>query len=241
MKRADQSQENRAYQESGKGGQTVANQAKIKTARDETGLSDLELVDRLLHGTPDAFEMFYRRHQRLIYHCVRASADAMDVEDLVHGWFERLLAQDYRMLRLWQRGTSLPLYLSRVIRNFVIDFYRAKRSREKTADAVARLALIDRPPLKEGTMAGAPPRVEDITPALELRDLRRLGLQVWASLDRRDRFLVCGKLHRELSHHELATRLGLTEGALRTALSRAQSRLLAGLKIKAPEYFPAKL
>ena len=201
--------------------------------------SDIELVDQLLRGAPGAFDLFYQRYNRLIYHCIRVRADAVDVDDLVQSFFERLVGRDYHILRLWQRGTSLPIYLSRVIRNFVIDFHRAKRSRQKTADALSGLALIDIPPVKEGTTSGAPLKGEEITPALELKELRRLGLQAWAKLELRDRILTCGKLHRELSNEAMAVRLKLTEGTLRTALFRAQGRLLAGLKNLAPEYFPA--
>jgi RNA polymerase sigma factor (sigma-70 family) len=202
-------------------------------------LSDIELVDQLLRGVPTAFDSFYQRYNRLIYHCIRVRADAVDVDDLVQSFFERLVGRDYHILKLWQRGTSLPIYLSRVIRNFIIDFHRTKRSREKTAGAVSGLALIDTPLVKEGTTSGAPLKGEEITPAIELKELRRLGLQAWAKLELRDRILTCGKLHRELSNEAMAERLKLTEGALRTALFRAQGRLLAGLKTFAPEYFPA--
>ena len=205
------------------------------------GLSDIELIDRLLRGEPGTFDLFYQRHKRVVYHCIRARADAMDADDLLQSFFERLMEGNYHILKLWQRGTSLPIYLSRVIRNFIIDFHRAKRSRERTVDALAGLALIDTPLAKEGTASGAPLRTEEITPNIELIELKRLGLQAWAKLDPRDRFLVCGKLHRELSNEAMAGRLKLTEGALRTALSRAQGRLLAGLKITAPEYFPTKV
>jgi RNA polymerase sigma factor (sigma-70 family) len=205
----------------------------------DSDLLDIELVDRLLRGAPGAFDSFYRRYNRLIYHCIRVRADAVDVDDLVQSFFERLVGREYRILQLWQRGTSLPIYLSRVIRNFVIDFHRTKRSRQKTADALSKLALIDTPLVKEGTTSGAPLTGEEITPALELKELRGFGLQAWAKLEFRDRILTCGKLHRELSNEALAERLKLTEGALRTALFRAQGRLLAGLKTLAPEYFPA--
>src|ERR1019366_1143359 len=170
------------------------------------------------------------RDNRLIYHCIRRRADVVDVDDLFQSFFERLVGRDYRFLKLWQRGTSLPIYLSAVIRNFVIDFHRSKRSRQKTADALSGLALIDTPLAKEGTTSGAPLKGEEITPALELKELRGFGLQAWAKLEFRDRILTCGKLHRELSNEAMADRLKLTEGALRTALSRAQVRLLAGLK-----------
>ncbi|WP_038973292.1 sigma-70 family RNA polymerase sigma factor [Bradyrhizobium genomosp. III] len=213
----------------------------MPTTTEETTLEDIELVDRLLRGVPGAFDSFYRRHRRLIYHCIRARADAVDADDLLHSFFERLIERDFHILKLWQRGTSLPIYLSRVIRNFVVDFHRAKRSREKTREALAGLALIDSPPAKEGTSLGASVRDEDITSHLELKQLRRLGLQAWAELESRDRYLVCSKLHRDMSNEAMAERLSLSEGALRTALSRAQARLLSGLRLTAPEYFPTRV
>ena len=192
-------------------------------------LSDIELVDRLLKRAPGAFDLFYHRHKRLIFHCIRANAraDEADVNDLAQSFFERLVARDCHVLKLWQRGTSLPVYLSRVIRNFVIDFHRTKRWREAPVGGLSELETHD----KGGE--------ETITTAIVLKELRKVGLQAWAKLDPRDRFLMCGKLHRELSNEAMADRLKLTEGALRTALSRAQGRLLAGLKTRAPEYFPA--
>jgi DNA-directed RNA polymerase specialized sigma24 family protein len=83
--------------------------------------SDIELVDRLLRGGSGAFDLFYRRHERLIYHCIRTRANPADVTDLFQSFFERLVERDYHVLKLWQRGTSLPIYLSKVIKNFVID------------------------------------------------------------------------------------------------------------------------
>jgi RNA polymerase sigma factor (sigma-70 family) len=207
--------------------------AQSLASMDGNDYSDIELVDRLLRGVPGAFDLFYRRHERLIYHCIRKRADLADVTDLFQSFFERLVERDYCVLKLWQRGTSLPIYLSTVVRNFVIDFHRKKRWRESLVGGLSELAAHDRRHRRrhEGE--------ETITTALVLKDLRRIGLQAWAKLDGRDRFLMCSKLHRELSNAAMATRLNLTEGALRTALSRAQVRLLAGVKALAPEYFPA--
>jgi RNA polymerase sigma factor (sigma-70 family) len=191
-------------------------------------LSDLELVDRLIRGSRGAFEQFYQRYNRLIFHCIRSRADAADVNDLFQSFFERLIEHDYHILKLWQRGTSLPIYLSKVIRNFVIDFHRAKRKRE---DSVGGLGELE--PLSSG-------EDESITTRLVLKELRKKGIEAWSKLDRRDRILVCGKFHRDLSNEDLAKRLALSAGTLRVALSRAQARLLAGLRSLVPEYFPAE-
>ena len=101
--------------------------------------SDIELVDNVLRLAPGAVEAFYRRHSQLIYHCIRSRADRQDVDDIFQAFFERLMKRDYRVLQLWQRGTSLPVYLAKVVRNFVIDFHRARRRREEAVGGTAEL------------------------------------------------------------------------------------------------------
>jgi len=191
-------------------------------------LSDLELVDRVVRGTRGAFEQFYQRHHRTIFHCIRVRADAADVNDLFQAFFERLIERDYHILKVWQRGTSLPIYLSKVVRNFTIDFHRAKRKREQGVGGLAELE-----PLTAG-------EDETITTKMMLKELRRKGIEAWSMLESRDKILVCGKFHRELSNEDLARRLALSVGALRTALSRAQARLLECLRSLVPEYFPTE-
>jgi RNA polymerase sigma factor (sigma-70 family) len=189
-------------------------------------LSDIELVDNVLQGTPAAVEAFYRRHSQLIYHCIRSRADRQDVDDIFQAFFERLVKREYRVLQLWQRGTSLPMYLSKVVRNFVIDFHRAKRLREEAVGGTTELE-----PLSES-------QAETITTSSHLRELRHIGIRAWGVLEPRDRRLICDRLHRDLDNDAIARRLQLAAGTLRTAMSRAQSRYLAEVRRRAPEFFP---
>jgi RNA polymerase sigma factor (sigma-70 family) len=204
--------------------------AQSRAHREDSDFSDIELVDRLQRGVPGAFDLFYRRYERVIYQCIRTRAYAADVDDIFQSFFERLMESDYRALQLWQRGSSLTIYLSRVIRNFVVDFDRKKHRRRRRETLVGGLPDLE-PHEPEGE--------ETLVTALVLKQLRRRGLEAWAKLDGRDRLLVCNKFHRDLTNEAMAERLNLTSGALRTALSRAQGRLLASLKTLAPEYFPA--
>jgi RNA polymerase sigma factor (sigma-70 family) len=189
-------------------------------------ISDMELADLVVRGHPGAFRRFYQRHSQLICACIRMRANAADVDDVFQAFFERLIAKDYRPLRLWQRGTSLPIYLAKVVRNFVVDFYRAKKSREEAVGGAAEIeALLD-------------PQQETLSLKSDMDELRRLGIRAWAALDKRDRPMICDRFHRDRTNDEIAERLQLTPGALRTALSRAHARLLGGLKTVAPEFFP---
>ena len=194
--------------------------------------TDIELVDSVLRAAPGAFDLFYRRHKQLIYYCILKQAGARDAEDLCSEFFARLINRDYRALLLWQRGTSLPLYLRRVVRNFVIDFQRRRR-REEAVGGDEELELLTRPERR------AYPDEETITTKIILEEFRRLAIQAWAALEEpRDRKLMCDKLHRSMSNETIAERVQLAAGALRTAVSRAQVRLLAKLRPLAPEFFP---
>lgn len=195
----------------------------------ESDLSDIELVDQVIQGVSGAFDRFYRRHHQLIVHCIRARAGGADVNDIFQSFFERLIDRDYHVLKLWQRGTSLPIYLSVVVRNFVFDFHRSRRKRETSVGGLAELETF------------SSPENETISTSLMLKGLRKRGVQAWSKLEARDRILVCGKFHRDASNEDLAARLNLSAGAIRTALSRAQVRLLAELRKLAPEYFPAEV
>ena len=189
-------------------------------------LSDIQLVDNVLRGAPGAFEALYRRHSRVIYHCIRARTDGQDADDILQAFFERLLKSNFRALQLWQRGSSLPVYLSKVVRNFVTDFHRARRHREEAVGGDTELE-----PLAES-------QGETITAATHLKELRHVGVRAWAVLEARDRRLICDRLHRDLDNEAIADRLQLSVGALRTAMSRAQARYLAQVRQLAPEFFP---
>jgi RNA polymerase sigma factor (sigma-70 family) len=188
--------------------------------------SDIELVDNVLRAVPGAVEAFYRRHSQLIYHCIRSRADRQDVDDIFQAFFERLMKRDYRVLRLWQRGTSLPMYLAKVVRNFTIDFHRARRQREEAVGGTTELEPL------------SGPAAETISAASHLRELRQIGIRAWAVLEPRDRKLICDRLHRDLDNDTIARRLQLSAGTLRTAMSRAQARHLGQVRQLAPEFFP---
>ena len=189
-------------------------------------LSDIELVDNVLQGAPGAIDAFYHRHSRLIYHCIRSRTGGQHVDDIFQAFFERLLKSGFRPLQLWQRGSSLPVYLSSVIRNFVTDFHRSRRLREEAVGGTMELE-----PLSGG-------EAETITATTHLTELRQIGIRAWAVLEARDRRLVCDRLHRDLDNETIAQRLKLSVGTLRTAMSRAQSRYLAHVRQLAPEFFP---
>ena len=192
-------------------------------------VSDIEMVNRLVSGAPGAFDLFYGRYSRLIYHCIRRRIhNQPDVEDIAQDFFARLQETRFRALDMWQRGSPLPNYLSRVVRNFVIDFQRSRRRQDLGESAWIEESMN----VPEQTDPGA-------YAALEARALRKSGIRAWAKLSLpRDKRLICNKYHRELPSEVLAARESLNRNALAQALFNAQRRFMTQLRDLAPEFFP---
>lgn len=232
----------------------------------EEALEDVELVNRLTAGDTDLFPLFYRRHGQAIAHCIRGAIrpnTRLETEDLLQDFFVKLQDTGFRDINRWNRITPLPTFLRRIVRNFVVDRYRAdptspgRPSRSPSMeDAAPRSSLAGLlRSWSSGARSAARPRLllepleRDDRPefesdlpgpaaALESRQLRRRGLEAWARLTSdRDKRLICVKFHRETPADQAAAREGLLPGAYRKAAFDAQKRHLIHLRSLAPEFF----
>lgn len=189
--------------------------------------SDVELVNALARGDTRLFATFYDRYSKLIRHCI-ISRTRMDVDDLLQNFFARLHEKGYRQLDGWDRKSRLSGYLSVIVKNFVIDEWRVSPNAKYKFEELKDLDL-EEAHTAPGTMPDA---------AYESLQLRRRGIMAWSKLPTpRDRCLICNHYHRETPPQLAATTVGLTDGAFRTALSRANERYLGLLQKTAPEYF----
>ena len=87
-------------------------------------VTDVELVNQLVAGKLEVFPIFYRKHSRLIRHCI-AKRTHLPPDDLLQDFFLKLQVGAYRALDRWNRETPFSGYLSFIVKNFVIDAYRA--------------------------------------------------------------------------------------------------------------------
>lgn len=194
--------------------------------------SDIELVEHVIAGKAGAFEAFYRRYGRLIQDGVRkrlaGTYASGQVEDVVGDFFVKLVRDQYRLLQAWQRGSSLRIFLSVVVRNHAVDHLKKNtRSNELRRD-VELADWFD------------PDQLWAETPAhgLGVRQLRRAVATACHRLTPpRSRLLLRLKLVRQMANDDIARRVQMTEGAARTAISRAKSDLLTELRRLVPEYF----
>lgn len=124
-------------------------------------------------------------------------------------------------LRAWnsippQRPESLKLYLARIARNLSFDRFRSQ-SREKRGGSQVILALEE---LSHCIPSPSHPGKE-----WEARELTAAINAFLAKLSQRDRVIFLRRYFYTQSHEEIAFVCGISQGAVRTALSRTRKKL----------------
>jgi RNA polymerase sigma-70 factor (ECF subfamily) len=186
--------------------------AARKEALDEGKVSpsDAELIERCLRKENAAWEQVVARFRRKVFHIAYKFTGKHDqAEDLSQEIFLKV----FKSLEKFNRDADFSTWLSSVARNYCIDRYRAgKREREVL---VEDLVAFDLAPASSGN----PHR------ALEDQDRR--------SFLRRGLDLLPGKLREAvvlrdlqgLSYQEMAERLALPEGTVKSRINRGREEL----------------
>ena len=172
--------------------------------------SDAELIERCLRKDNTAWDAVVARFRRKVFHIAYKFTGKHDeAEDLTQEIFLRV----FRSLEKFNRDADFSTWLSSVARNHCIDHYRAsKREREVL---VEDLVAFDLAPASSGN----PHR------ALEERDRRsfvRRGLEM---LPEKLREAVVLRDLQGLSYQEMADRLHLPEGTVKSRINRGREEL----------------
>jgi RNA polymerase sigma-70 factor (ECF subfamily) len=172
--------------------------------------SDAELIERCLRHDNAAWEQLVARYRRKVFHIAYKFTGRHDgAEDLSQEIFLKVV----KSLDKFNQDADFSTWLGSVARNYCIDHYRA-RKREKEV-MVEDLLAFDLAPAASGN----PHR------ALEDRDRR--------SFLRRGLELLPGKLREAvvlrdlvgLSYLEMADRLRLPEGTVKSRINRGREEL----------------
>ena len=172
--------------------------------------SDAELIERCLRKDNTAWDQIVARFRRRVFHIAyKFTGRHDDAEDLTQEIFLKV----FKSLDKFNRDADFSTWLSSVARNYCIDHYRASK-REKEV-VVEDLLAFDLAPASSGN----PHR------ALEDRDRRsflRRGLDLLPS---KLREAVILRDLQGLSYQEMADRLGLPEGTVKSRINRGREEL----------------
>jgi RNA polymerase sigma-70 factor (ECF subfamily) len=172
--------------------------------------SDAELIERCLRKDNAAWDQVVVRFQRKVFHIAYKFTGKHDeAEDLTQDIFIKL----FRSLDKFNRDADFSTWLSSVARNYCIDHYRAsKREREVL---VEDLVAFDLAPAASGN----PHR------DLEDQDRRSFLRQGLDQLPGKLREAVVLRDLQGLSYQEMADRLGLPEGTVKSRINRGREEL----------------
>jgi RNA polymerase sigma-70 factor, ECF subfamily len=173
--------------------------------------SDAELIERCLRKDNAAWDALVVRYRRKVFHIAyKFTGRHAEAEDLM----QEILLKVFRSLDKFNQDADFSTWLGSVSRNYCIDHYRASK-REKEV-LVEDLVAFD---LAVATSGTNPQRV------LEDRDRRsflRRGLEL---LPDKLREAVVLRDLQGLSYQEMAERLGLPEGTVKSRINRGREEL----------------
>jgi RNA polymerase sigma-70 factor (ECF subfamily) len=169
------------------------------------------LIERCLDGDQVAWETIVRQHWRKVFNVAYKFVGKHDTaEDLTQDIFLKI----FRSLDTFDRRANFQTWLISVSRNLCIDYYRSVRKERETIDAQVNAA--DLSPVSREVGPDA---------ALEQRDLAALLKRALDKLPVSLRTAVVMRDMQELSYQEIADRLRLPEGTVKSRINRGRREL----------------
>ncbi|HVB38150.1 MAG TPA: RNA polymerase sigma factor [Vicinamibacterales bacterium] len=174
------------------------------------------LIQRCLSGDQSAWEQIVRQHWRKVFNVAYKFVGKHDeAEDLTQDIFLKV----FRSLGTFDRRANFQTWLISVSRNLCIDHYRSVRKERETIDRAIDASELS--PVSKETSPFA---------AVEQQDrvaLLRLALD---ALPPTLRTAVVLRDIQELSYQEIADRLRLPEGTVKSRINRGRGELAAQVK-----------
>ncbi|MBI4478166.1 MAG: sigma-70 family RNA polymerase sigma factor [Acidobacteria bacterium] len=174
------------------------------------------LIERCLRGDQQAWEAIVRQYWRKVFNVAYKFVGKHDeAEDLAQDVFLKI----FRSLETFDRRANFQTWLISVSRNLCIDYYRSVRRERETIDR--DINAEDLSPVS--TDIGQQRRMERLDLASELRAaLQTLPPALRSAVLMRD--------IQDLSYQEIAERLQLPEGTVKSRINRGRKELARQLR-----------
>jgi RNA polymerase sigma-70 factor (ECF subfamily) len=174
------------------------------------------LIERCLSGDQQAWEQIVRQHWRKVFNLAYKFVGRHDeAEDLAQDVFLKI----FKALHTFDRRANFQTWLISISRNLCIDHYRSvRKERETMAREVDASQLT--PPARGRSPLGE----------LEQLDLRQQIRDALALLPPALREAVVLRDLQEFSYQEIAARLGLPEGTVKSRINRGRLELARQLR-----------
>jgi RNA polymerase sigma-70 factor (ECF subfamily) len=184
------------------------------------------LIQRCLQGDQAAWETIVRQHWRKVFNVAYKFVGRHDeAEDLTQDIFLKI----FKSLDTFDRRANFQTWLISVSRNLCIDHYRSVRKERKTID-------------RDVNASDLSPVSPDASPMAALEQADRVALlrRALTALPPALRTAVTMRDLQELSYQEIAERLQLPEGTVKSRINRGRSELARQIqKLRSEESAPS--
>src|SRR5215471_16971770 len=183
------------------------------------------LIQRCLQGDQLAWEQIVKQYWRKVFNVAYKFVGKHDeAEDLTQDIFLKI----FKSLDTFDRRANFQTWLISVSRNLCIDHYRSVRKERETIDR----------DVDTGELAPASPEPGPVA-ALEQRDRVALLKQALSALPDTLRTAVLMRDIQELSYQEIADRLRLPEGTVKSRINRGRTELARQIrKLRGDDFGP---
>ena len=188
--------------------------------------ADIEaLIRRCLRGDQLAWDAIVRQYWRKVFNVAYKFVGKHDeAEDLTQDIFLKI----FKSLDTFDRRANFQTWLISISRNLCIDHYRSVRKERESIDRAVDANDLTPTSPEPGPIA-----------ALEHRDRVALLRQAMSALPDTLRTAVLMRDIQELSYQEIADRLRLPEGTVKSRINRGRTELARQIrKLRGDEYSP---
>jgi len=169
------------------------------------------LIQRCLQGDQIAWDLIVRQYWRKVFNVAYKFVGKHDeAEDLTQDIFLKI----FKSLDTFDRRANFQTWLISISRNLCIDHYRSVRKERETIDRDVDANELTPASAEPGPVA-----------ALEQRDRVTLLRQAMAELPDALRTAVLMRDIQELSYQEIADKLRLPEGTVKSRINRGRTEL----------------
>ena len=169
------------------------------------------LIEQCLAGDQSAWEQIVRQNWRKVFNVAYKFVGKHDeAEDLTQDIFLKI----FKALATFDRRANFQTWIISISRNLCIDHYRSVRKERQTMARDVEMADLQPASTERGPYAAA-----------EHQDLRAMLRQALEALPPTLRTAVVLRDLQELSYQEIADKLGLPEGTVKSRINRGRIEL----------------
>ena len=190
-----------------------------------SSINNEALIQRCLKGDQAAWDQIVKQYWRKVFNVAYKFVGKHDeAEDLAQDIFLKI----FKSLDTFDRRANFQTWLISVSRNLCIDHYRSVRKERETIDREVDAGELTPASAEPGPLA-----------ALEQRDRVALLRQALGALPETLRTAVLMRDIQELSYQEIADKLRLPEGTVKSRINRGRTELARQIKkLRGQDYSP---